>query len=324
MRNLARWAALAAAACLAASCASRPAAPSAGPGAAGLVPWSGRPAGPYADLAPPKFRADARPCQAADLSGRPGRTGVGLGNTNLEVLLTNRSGSACLLTGRPAIAGITAAGTVTPLHAGRGSYFGDPGPVANIGSGQTAAVNVSSSDACQVAQDGRHQRYRLLRIWLHGRGHLDVRAAGFDLICGVFVSRFGVPADQPRAPRPSPLTARITAAATVRPGEDFTYTVTLANPTTSAYSLRPCPAYEEYIIANAGLTKSPAPDSRVVANYYLNCATVHQIGAHGSVTYQMRLKLPTGFPAGPVKFVWLLHGGAGPGASAPLKVTGKS
>jgi hypothetical protein len=209
-------------------------------------------------------------------------------------------------------------------HRDLARYFGNPGPVANIGPGQTAAVNVSSSDACQAAQAGQHRRYRQLRIWLPGRGHVDVRANGFDLICGVFVSRFGVPADQPRAPRPSPLTARIMAAATVRPGEDFTYTVTLANPTTSAYSLRPCPAYEEYIIANAGLTKSPAPDSRVVANYYLNCATVHQIGAHGSVTYQMRLKLPTGFPAGPVKFVWLLHGGAGPGASAPLKVTGKS
>jgi hypothetical protein len=156
---------------------------------------------PYTDPAPPKFRADARPCRAADLSGRPGRTGVGLGNTNLEVLLTNRSGSACLLTGRPAIAGISAAGTITPLHARRGSYFGDPGPVANIGPGQTAAVNVSSSDACQAAQDGQHRRYRLLRIWLRGRGHLAVLPAGFAPTSAAFASRSGTPADPPRAPR---------------------------------------------------------------------------------------------------------------------------
>jgi len=59
----------------------------------------------------------------------------------------------------------------------------------------------------------------------------------------------------------------------------------------------------------------------VVKNYYLNCDTVHQISAHSSVTYQVRLKLPPGLPAGvPAKFVWLLQGPAGPGASAPLRI----
>ncbi len=59
----------------------------------------------------------------------------------------------------------------------------------------------------------------------------------------------------------------------------------------------------------------------MVKNYYLNCDTVHQISAYSSVTYQVRLKLPPGLPAGvPAKFVWLLQGPAGPGASAPLRI----
>jgi hypothetical protein len=51
---------------------------------------------------------------------------------------------------------------------------------------------------------------------------------------------------------------------------------------------------------------------------------VHRIGGHASVTFQMRLRLPPDLPAGPAKFVWLLHGGAGPAISAPLRITGRS
>ncbi len=143
--------------------------------------------------------------------------------------------------------------------------------------------------------------------------------APFDAICGVSVSRFGVPADQLAVPPPSPLTARITAAATVRPGEDFSYTVTLTNRTAKAYPLRPCPAYEEYVVAITGPGTTAARGDHVARNYYLNCDTVHQISAHSAVAYQMRLQLPPGLPLGvPAKFVWLLQGPAGPGTSAPL------
>jgi len=115
------------------------------------------------------------------------------------------------------------------------------------------------------------------------RGHVDAAVAPFDAICGVSVSQFGVPADQPAVPPPSPLTARITAAATVRPGEDFTYTVTLTNRTAKAYPLRPCPAYQEYVYAITGPGTTAARADHVARNYYLNCDTVHQIRAHSAV-----------------------------------------
>jgi hypothetical protein len=293
----------------------------AGAPAKGVVPWADRPTAPYAEPGPRKFATDARPCQSSDLRMSPGRSGVGLGHTNVAIQFTNRSATACVLLGYPKVAGIPASGPSTPLAATHGSYFGDPGPPANIAPGQTAAVNVSGADACHAAQEGQHRFYRRLRIGLPGGGSMDAPAAPFDAICGVSVSQFGVPAGQPAVPPPSPLTARITAAAAVRPGEDFTYTVTLTNPTATAYPLRPCPAYEEYVYAITGPGKAAARDDHVVKNYYLNCDTVHEISAHHSVTYQMRLQLPPGLPTGvPAKFVWLLQGLAGPGTSAPLRI----
>ena len=250
----------------------------------------------------------------------PGRSGVGLGHTNVRIRFTNRSATACVLLGYPRVAGISSSGAITPLDATHGSYFGNPGPSASIAPGQTAAVNVSGADECQAAQEGRHRSYRRLRIGLPGGGSSEAAVAPFDAICGVSVSQFGVPADQPAGPRSSPLTARITAAAIARPGEDLTYAVTLTNPTATAYPLRPCPAYEEYVVA---ITRpgEAAAGNHVVKNYYLNCRTVHEISAHGSVTYQMRLQLPPGLPAGvPAKFVWLMPGFTGPGTAAPLRI----
>lgn len=290
----------------------------------GVVPWVDRPAVPYAEPKVPSHPADARPCAAADLSASPGQGGVGLGNTNQPIDLTNRSATPCLLAGYPTlVAGISADGSVIPLAATRGSYFGDPGPAANIAPGQTAAVNISSSDACQQLGSGRHRIYPLLRIGLPGGGFVDTTANQFDTICGLSVSQFGVPAySQGNIPQPLPITATIAAPATVSPGEEFTFTVTLANPADRAYSLRPCPVYEMYIYALPSIGQPRSSADFVDRNYYLNCDTVHEIGAHGSVTYQMRLRLPAGLPVGaPAKFVWRLQGDAGPSAFAPLRTT---
>jgi hypothetical protein len=288
-----------------------------------VVPWVDRPAPPYIQPPPRKFRTDARPCRAADLRVMPGRIGVGLGHTNVEVAFTNRSPSPCLLLGYPTVAGISKAGIVTPLRAWHGSYFGDPGPPANIAPGQTAAVNISGGEACQAAQGGGRRDYPRLRIGLPGGGSVSPARLPFDAICGVSVSQFGVPADAPGPQPSSPLTARITAPATVRPGAILLYTVTLTNHTARAYSLRPCPAYEEFAVASPSGRDTPPGSGNVIKDYYLNCHAVHRITARGSVTYQMRLRIPVGFPVGvPVKFGWDLQGPAGLGASAPLRVVG--
>jgi len=160
----------------------------------------------------------------------------------VEVSFTNHSATACWLDGYPAIAGVAADGTVTPLPAGHGAFVGNPGPSANVKPGQTAAVNISGGDDCPLALDGEHQVYPELLIGLPGGGTVGVYGTGFDAICGVSVSQFGVPADQPQGPAPSPLTARITPGPAARAETDLVYLVTLTNPAAQPFSLRPARA----------------------------------------------------------------------------------
>src|SRR5258708_29093712 len=149
MRTRALFAAVIIAAGLAADCGS-PARPHAGVPAEGVVPWADQPAVPSADPGTRTFATDARPCRPAELRTSPGRSGVGLGNTNVAVQFTNRSAAACVLLGYPTVA--SPGGAITPLAATHGSYFGDPGPPAHIAPGQTAAGNGSGPDARQAAQ----------------------------------------------------------------------------------------------------------------------------------------------------------------------------
>jgi Protein of unknown function (DUF4232) len=285
----------------------------------GVVAWVDHPAAqvPVVPRFPP-FSTGARPCRPADLSVSHGKLGYATGHSSVEVYLTSQSATACWLDGYPAIAGAAADGTVTPLHARHGSFPGSPGPSANITPGQTAAIYISGEDNCALALNGEHQVYPGLLIGLPGGGTVGVRGTGFDTICGVWVSPFGVPADQPQWPAPSPLTARITAGPTARAGTDFGYLITLTNPTAKPVPLRPCPSYAEFL---GGLTGPSTAKSYLVKYYYLNCSTVQAIPAGGSVTYQMKLPLPSGLPAGLYsKLDWQIQGGTGPAAATSLTV----
>src|SRR5262249_44046372 len=156
-------------------------------------------------LRSPPYSTGARPCRPADLSVSHGELGYATGHSNVQVSFTNHSATACWLDGYPAIAGVAADGTVTPLRARPGGFFGSPGPSANIEPGRTAAINISGEDACALALDGEHQVSPELLIGLPGGMTVGVYGTGFDAICGVSVSPFGVPADQPQGPAPSPL-----------------------------------------------------------------------------------------------------------------------
>jgi hypothetical protein len=294
-------------------------APPHAPATPGIVAWVGHPAGqvPIVPRFPP-YSTGARPCRPADLSVSHGELGYATGNTSVDVYLTSHSATACWLDGYPAIAGVAADGTVIPLRARHGSFPGSPGPSANIKPGQTAAIYISGGDDCALALNGEHQVYPELLIGLPGGGTVGVYRTGFDAICGVWVSPFGVPADQPQWPAPSPLTARITAGPTARAGTDFGYLVTLTSPTAKPFSLRPCPSYAESL---GGLTGPGATKSYLVKYYYLNCSTVQAIPAYGSVTYQIKLPLPSGLPAGFYsKLDWQIQGGTGPAAATSLTV----
>jgi hypothetical protein len=234
------------------------------------------------------------------------------------VTFVNSSESTCVLKGEPTIGGLKADGILVPLAITLGSYFGDPGPPANIATGEAAALNISGADACPAALSGRHPVYAMLRIGLPGGGGVDAAAHGFDTVCGVSVSQFGVPADAEPAVDPplSPLTAQITAPTTAAAGQILIYTVTLTNPQSTDVSLSRCPAYDEFVGSGSNNTWVAT-----VLHYYLNCDASPTIPAGASVTFAMRLSLPANQPEGMAKFGWDVQGGGGPWANAPLMVT---
>ena len=293
-----------------------PAAPASSPTVAGVVPWADDPAPAYVAPTPPPLPADARPCKAADLSVSSGDLGYGLGNSNLPLTFTNKSDSACVLTGTATVGGVTSDRTLVPLRVHPGSYFGDPGPIANIAPGGIAALNVSGGDSCDATLAGKTRIYPTLRIGLPSGDTVDVPSHGFDTACGVWASLFGVPADVvPPVDVPlSPISATIEAPATATPGQDLVYTVTLSNPTTASVSLEPCPVYDEFV--GSGEQTWVA----TILHYHLNCDTTTAIPAGGSVIFEMHLALPADQPVGMAKFGWDVQGGACPCAAAQLEV----
>jgi len=231
-------------------------------------------------------------------------------------MFTNRSATTCVLVGYPTLAGITAAGHVVTLDVEHGSYFGDPGPPSNIAPSDTAVVFIGWCLGNQMQPPP--QPYRQLRIGLPSGGAVDIAASGFGVGCES-VTDFGVPAmQQPPPPDPpaSPLIARVDAPSTMRAGETLDYTVTLTNPTDTAYSLQPCPAYTEFV--GSGTQTWVA----TVGDYYLNCDTVRAIAAHSSVTYEMRLAVPLDQPpTSSPKFGWNIQG-SDTGSSVQIAVLG--
>jgi hypothetical protein len=228
------------------------------------------------------------------------------------VTFVNSSDSTCVLKGEPTIGGLKADGMLVPLRITSGSYFGDPGPPANIATGEAAALNISGADACPAVLGGKHRIYPMLRIGLPGGGDVNTAAHDFDAVCGVSVSQFGVPADAKRAVDPplSPLTAQIGAPPTVVAGQILMYTVTLTNPRSTDVSLGPCPAYDEFVGSGSNNTW--------IATVRHDASPTIPAGA--SVTYAMRLSLPANQPEGVAKFGWDVQGGGGPWANAPMMV----
>ena len=65
--------------------------------------------------------------------------------------------------------------------------------------------------------------------------------------------------------------------------------------------LAPCPSYTEYL----GVFSGPGQHLSAERHYYLNCAAVRQIAAHGSVTFVMCVPVPAA--AGQAKLDWQLQ-----------------
>jgi hypothetical protein len=296
-------AALAWAALLAVGCT-----PAARPGhQAGVVPWVNRSAPAYVPPPQPRPAAAYPPCRARQLAGRPGRGGPAAGTVYQEVQLINRSGRPCTLSGGPAaVTGVRVTGgttTLTTVARGDGFNLVGPGP-ANLRPGHSGWVTLSYGDGCPALTSGGKAGYRTLFIVLDG-GRVRVEfPVALNLACGLEASRFGAPPPPPPSSR-SPLnvlTATVAMPATLSAGATASYTVTLRNHSGAPVRLTPCPSYTEYL----GVFSGPGRPLHLTRHYYLNCAAIQRIAAHGSVTFAMRIPVPAG--AGQAKLDWQLQG----------------
>lgn len=174
---------------------------------AGVVPWVDRPARPYSPPAPPPPPpARYAPCTAAELTGRLGVIGVGMGNVTRNLVFTNISARACTLAGGPReITGVRLDGRrvrlVTGAVLGIGLDYGLLGP-ANLQPGQSAQAVLHTTDMCPKAIEGRVDNFIALKVGIGHTGEVRIDfppGQPYDAVCGASAYTFGVPL--PPAPK---------------------------------------------------------------------------------------------------------------------------
>jgi hypothetical protein len=286
----------------------------------GTIPWIDTAAPPFQTPTPspaPLPATDARPCRADDVTVNFGGVDGAGGHLITYVRFRNVSQTTCVLKGYP---DVTASGPGLPDVAGtNGSFFQGPWAVtANMAAGQQTFLGLETDTYCDARPGGGgdNPAYHHVTISLPGGGglvSLDRQPAGFDLTCGLHLTRYYVPQPEPPQP-PDPLaqlTLSIETPTSVNAGDTLTYVAALTNPTDRPINLIPCPGY----IQSA---RSPTP---VKDLYALNCVPVAAIAAYDTVRFEMRMQIPADTPAGSLTIFWNLIGPSRPGSSAALTVT---
>ena len=85
---------------------------------------------------------------------------------------------------------------------------------------------------------------------------------------------------------------------TAKHGSSLTYYVALTNRSDSAFDMRPCADYDQYV-----------GKSRLVSTFQLNCAPVGQLAAGSSATFEMKVEVPSSAAPGQSELSWCLNDG---------------
>lgn len=282
-------------------------------------------------LQPVTTNVGVRACVAADLHAASGHGNGAGGQVFNQILLSNHSGTSCLLEGTPGLLLRTSAGrsislpqtvmSVPWLQTPPGPALmapNSPAPQPDLGAQQgfgQASITYSMWD-CPA-----NPTFASLMIVLPGqRGALTLPADGAGYSWGgecdggavqrMVVSPF-IPT-QPAATyvEASPLSITVMLPDRVRGGQPMHYQVVLTNASGAPFRFHDCPSYTED--ASNSLGKN-------LANYQLNCASVGWLAPEQSVTFAMVLDMPANAPPAPVGLRWTLHSayGTGTGAAGP-------
>lgn len=259
---------------------------------------------PAADTAAPA-------CLASDLSATTDGGGGAAGSWRIPVTITN-TGAGCALDLTSTDFGFVGTdGTHRTFGAIQPALTAVPAPV--LESGGTLKLNAGLSEACSAGAAVTGS----VKAYLKFAG-TAVALAGNELpadeaACVADPAPAGqVEQVDPQQDPTGPLTtlrATVAVPASAGPGSTMTYTVTLANPTTTAVPLTPYPVYSEMVNANGVKTG---------ATYQLNCDGLSQIAPGKSATFQMMLSIPDTAPQGVAKLGWSISNGAAVGAPVTI------
>jgi hypothetical protein len=282
-----------------------------------VIPWIDAIPGLSAATPSPVVGAGTRSCGTSDLRITfDGGQGLGFGQLTATISFVNTSDTGCVLQGVPGFALLNAQGNtiVTNPSGYRITDRSDPVLMAARGDSRQAYVpfawpgidQTTGGGPCPSAETATAIRLELPN---HG-GPFTLSTAHATLLPVVIAPCHGsiaVGAFQAAAPSadttpaPYPFSYRVDVPASVRAGDNLSYTVTITNigQTPAAFS-DPCPTYHEDLYpidAQAG----PLPGKHL---YFLNCQPIRRIAAGASVTFAMILEVPAMAIPGKYTLIW--------------------
>jgi len=285
---------------------------------------------------PTVIPAGTRPCQAADLQAVFG--GIGAltgGQLGASILFGNRSGSACILQGVPAVQLFDTGGHQIPLTTRPAEGLPPAEPVlvqpgtadvqAYIPRAGIAYVGIEwqTHDGAGLACAPTPKEATAVAVSFPAGGS-SPRVTVSDVMARwstiapcygqVAVSAFQQWPAPEASPSPNPLgslTIHIDAPSSVTADSVLVYTVTLQNTGSQPFTfLADCPAYLEWA---SDSTRAFAKEPHI-----LNCRPVGTMAPGRSVRFAMQIPVPPGTQPGPYDLRWQFVG------TADLTVQGKA
>jgi len=281
------------------------------------IPWIDAVPGPLAATPSPLIPAGTRSCGTSDVRVTyDGGQGLGFGQETATISFVNTSGTACSLQGVPGFALLNAQGNIIPTNPSgyRITDRSDPVLMAARGDSRQAYVpfawpgvdQTTGGGPCPSAETATAIQLELPNLG----GALTLSTAHAALLpvtiapCHGSIAVGAFEAAAPPAdttPAPYPFSYRLDVPASVRAGDILSYTVTITNVGQSPAAFSdPCPSYHEDLFPISAQAW-PLPGKHL---YLLNCQPVQHIAAGASVTFAMRLDVPSVAIPGQYTLLW--------------------
>ncbi len=278
-------------------------------GVTSVVPWVNS---PTTSVSLAGSAGAARPCAAIDLQIVVGKNGAFHGQATQELALHNQSSTACFLSGVPELQLLDPGVPAKVEPGGFGTQRVDLVPT------QAAIILIGTNATCLGA--GHPKVASTLQMTLPNGDVTIVKGTWINTECGsASVMTFGavdsgpVGQSQVGVGQLSRLKASITALPSIARGAVLIYRVTLRNTSATSVTLSPCPSYTE-VLGTGGSTP-------IQQTLLLNCAAASAIAGNPSLTYEMRLSVPSSAAAGPTKLSWKLDVAGGTVVGTGIAIT---